>query len=132
MSLSAVKKIIKDYKDKPFVWGENDCCLFAANTVLVLTGKDLAEEFRGKYHTKLGAARALKKHGFTSIEQLLTAKLGQSIAPLTATYGDVALIENHQGELAAGIVFRSSVYCVGPQGLIQLPLSNVIHVWRVN
>jgi uncharacterized protein DUF6950 len=127
-----VKAIIKSYKNKPFVWGVNDCCLFAANTVLALTGEDLAEEFRGKYHTKLGAAKVLKQHGFHSIEQLLIAKLGQPIAPLTATYGDVALIENHQGELAAGIVFRSSVYCVGPQGLIQLPLSNVIHVWRAN
>jgi hypothetical protein len=132
MSLFAVKNIIKDYKDKPFVWGENDCCLFAANSVLALTGKDLAEEFRGKYHTKRGAAIALKKHGFNSIEQLLTAKLGSSIAPLTATYGDVALIENHQGELAAGIVFRSSVYCVSPQGLTQLPISTVIRVWRVS
>jgi hypothetical protein len=132
MSLIIMKAFIQTHKNKPFVWGENDCCLFAANAVLALTGNDLAAEFRGKYSTELGAARALKKHGYSSIEMLLNAKLGESIAPLSAKNGDVALVENHLGQLAAGIVFRSGIYCVSPSGLRQLPLSSVISVWGVN
>lgn len=128
--LQQLNNLLKNHKDQPFVWGKNDCCLFAANTVLATTGKDLAAEFRGKYRTKMGAARILKKHGYQSIEQLLNAKLGTPIAPLTATTGDVALIENYDQERSAGIVFRSSVYCVGLRGLIQVPLSSVIYVWR--
>lgn len=132
MSLQTLKLFLAEHKNKPFAWGENDCCLFAANAVLTLTGNDLAPEFRGKYSTKVGAARALKKHGYHSIEQLLNAKLGTPIAPLTATIGDIALIENYDQERAAGVVFRSSVYCVGLTGLIQVPLSSIIYVWRVN
>lgn len=131
MSLAIIKAFIQAHKNKPFVWGENDCCLFAANAVLAVTSVDLAPEFRGKYRTELGAARALKKHGYTSIEMLLNAKLGQAIAPLSAKNGDVALVKNHQEQLAAGVIFRSSIYCVSPMGLSQLPLASIINVWRV-
>ena len=45
-----------DNLDTPFEWGTFDCCLFAANAVREMTGKDFAAPFRDKYTTEKGAA----------------------------------------------------------------------------
>ena len=47
--------------DKPFVWGEWDCCLFAAHVVHAMTGEDFAKNFQ--YTTKIGAVKLMSEHG---------------------------------------------------------------------
>lgn len=48
---------------KPFVWGELDCAMFAANWAFRITGVDPVSEYRGRYKTELGCARILKREG---------------------------------------------------------------------
>ena len=60
---------LQENLDTPFKWGTFDCCLFAANAVHAMTGKDFAEPFRGKYTTEKGAAKALIKYGHGDITQ---------------------------------------------------------------
>lgn len=48
---------------RPFAWGVQDCCLWAADWVLAATGRDPAAGWRGRYLTALGAARLVTRRG---------------------------------------------------------------------
>jgi hypothetical protein len=39
---------IEAARGRPFSWGAMDCCLFAADVVLAMTGVDYAAGFRGR------------------------------------------------------------------------------------
>ena len=45
---------IESRRERPFVWGQHDCCLFAADWVALATGQDPAETHRGKYDSVHG------------------------------------------------------------------------------
>ena len=48
---------------KPFVWGYNDCFLFAADWIVACGHCDPAREWRGTYHNAFGAFRLLHRSG---------------------------------------------------------------------
>ena len=56
-----LNETIKAALGRPFLWGEFDCCLFAADCTASVCGVDPAENYRGKYTTETGAKRQLKK-----------------------------------------------------------------------
>lgn len=125
---------LADYLDacagKEFCWGEFDCCLFAADAVIAVTGIDLASEYRGKYDSELGAYKALKRYGKGDIKTTLNALLGQPKSVLNAKRGDVCLVNTPQGRLAAGICF-SGFYSVSEKGLYLYDSSHVSAVWGI-
>ena len=125
-------RFLKTHSQQPFAWGRFDCCLFAADCVALQTGIDYASEFRGHYQTRIGAARALKKVGFTSIEQAISAKLGQPINAKLCQRGDVVLLERPDGTQAAGVLFGGAVFATGEHGLERLPLSQAKNGWPIN
>ena len=53
-------------RERPHVYGKHDCMLLVAGAVRAVTGKDHARGHRGKYKTGKGAARYLKRLGFSS------------------------------------------------------------------
>ena len=126
---TALALYLESCTDKPFKWGEHDCCLFAANAVVAMGGQDYAADFRGKYRTKTGALRALKRYGKGDIASTMTALLGEPCAPLQASRGDFVLLEN-QGDPALGIVFNG-IWFVGLNGLVKAQLSDALMFWRV-
>lgn len=132
----STNKTLQDFlterSNMPFVWGKNDCCLFGADAILLQTNIDTAAHYRGKYSTAVGAKRAMSKRGAANLDELLMIELGNDIAPLTAVNGDIALVTNHDNELAVGLIFRSFIYVLSPSGLSQLPLKMAIKCWSVN
>jgi len=120
----------------PFVFGANDCCLFAAGAVHAITGVDLAMAFRGKYQTEAGAIRALKKYSDGGARELMQriAKendLIESPFPMLAR-GAIALISN-DGRESLGVVSLTGMHIVAP-GIISmahLPLSSAITGWNI-
>lgn len=127
---SRLNEFIHSRRSTPFQWGQHDCCLFAADAVQAITGDDHAAEYRGKYTTELGAARALKKHGNGTLEATLTAKLGDPIPRLRASRGDVVAVNTKDG-VALGIFYGAGAICVTRDGLTTLPLNEILTVWRV-
>ena len=123
-------EFLQSRRDQPFVWGENDCCLFVADGIKVFTGIDHASEFRGQYSSELGAAKALKRLGAGDLTSTLTAKFGSPIPPLHAMRGDIALIDVN-GATNVGLVF-GAVYCPGENGLVEQPLSFAQCAWRTS
>lgn len=113
---------------KPFAWGENDCCLFAADCCLAISGKDPAQVFRGKYKTEAGAKRALKKIS-GSLEGAFDAHFAQ-VPWLFAQRGDVVLYEGPTGR-GIGIFWSGHIWSItDAQGLARVECTPVT-VWRV-
>jgi hypothetical protein len=91
---------------QPFRWGQHDCALWASAWVGKAAGTDHGVLWRGKYKTELGAARLMKKRGYTVVEAIADAHLTVIPVPY-AKRGDLVL--HPQGAL--GIVTgRQSVF----------------------
>lgn len=135
---------LRESKNKPFTWGSNDCCLFAANGIEAITGVNIADDFRGKYTDETSAfaliktitdgttvadaaAYCAKKHGLTE----WTDKTGKPL-PLMAKRGDLVVVSN-AGTLIAGLVDQSGRYvaAMSETGIIRLSIKSVQRAWHV-
>lgn len=121
-----------------FKWGEIDCCLFPANCVQVITGTDIASDFRSKYTDETSAfaliksvtggatvadaaAYCAKKHGLIEYQH-----------PLMAKRGDLVVISNNNTLLCAIVHLNGRhVVTVGEKGLLRFPITDVKRAWAV-
>ena len=118
--------MISQYKNVPFQWGKNDCALFAADVVNAITGKDYAEEFRGKYFDSESAKDILQKIGKGNLEKTMDSKF-RRIKPPYAKRGDVVLYKN-----ALGICTGSESFFYDVSGVIKSMKTMLTEVaWRV-
>lgn len=58
--------LVEQRRAAPFVWGAHDCCLWASDAVLAMTGLDVAAPLRG-YINRFGALRSLRRAGFERV-----------------------------------------------------------------
>ena len=120
--------LVQTRRALPFVWGNHDCCLWAADSTLTLTGTDFAKDLRGTYSTATGAARVLEKLG--GVQAIAEAALGPSVPPSYAALGDVVLI-NSAGRPALAVCGGQAILAVSEQGLEYLPMSEAVFAWKV-
>jgi hypothetical protein len=119
--------VIEAADKRPFLWGENDCLLFAADCVKAMCGDDLAAAYRGTYNSELTAKKVLlKTHG--TLEKAIGAFLPEVHVKL-AQRGDIAVIDNG-GNRCAGVVWSGGVYAMGVNGVV-LMRQPPLRVWRV-
>jgi hypothetical protein len=123
--------VIEAAQQRPFAWGRHDCCLFAADVVLELTGQDFAAPFRGRYATALGSKRALSRYGQGTIARTVETLLGEGIAPLAARRGDVVLADTEMGP-ALGVCVGAVALFAAPKGLAARDLTACRLAWRVD
>ncbi len=113
--------------ERPFLWGENDCCLFAADCCAAVCGVDPAADYRGRYTTETGAKRALaKRHG--SLEAAWDACF-QRVEPAMAQRGDVCVHEAPEGR-AVAVRWAGAWWGLTVQGATRIQAEPLI-VWRV-
>ncbi len=109
---------IEARRSRPFEWGANDCCLFAADWVALATGKDPAADLRGTYSTALSAQRIVADAG--GLAQLVEAALHRhGFSPVVATLaarGDLIVRDSGQGD-CVGVVLGAQSAFVGAEGL---------------
>jgi hypothetical protein len=119
--------------EKPFAWGSRDCCLFAADAVLCITGLDPAIDFRGRYKTAKGAARVLKKYGgLEGAVEVIALDHGMMEVPVgLAQRGDVVLIDSPRGLALAVVNLKGGVTAQGPDGVIHHDIRVAHRAWRV-
>jgi hypothetical protein len=117
--------------DKPFTWGEHDCCLFVCHCVDVMTGIDPGHLYRGKYTTEKGAYKQLKKRGDGTVKTAFEQMFGVIKPRLSAQRGDIALVNTKLGD-AAGIVVGGKVWVVTPDGLATVALNTMQGCWHVD
>lgn len=111
----------------PFAWGSNDCCLFAADAVLAMTGTDPAAALRG-YDSPRGALCLINAGG--GLHAITTAALGDPVSPRLATVGDVVLLQIGRRE-ALGICNGVNVLGPGPDGMAALGMTTALAAWKI-
>ena len=115
---------------KPFVWGVNDCPTFAFETRMILTGgEDIAALWRGSYTTALGGQRVMRRLGWSSLEGMGCALLGEPRpAVLLAQRGDIVLADTGLG---FGICTGATAVGMAPEGLVTVPLTFCRLAWPI-
>jgi hypothetical protein len=129
---------LRENANAKFEWGALDCSLFAADAIKAMTGVDIAEDFRDKYHDEASAFALIKtitggttvtdaaaycanKHGLTEWKY-----------PLQAQRGDLVVVDN-AGNLIAGIVDLTGKYvaALGESGIIRISTTHIKRAWHV-
>lgn len=110
----------------PFAWGVHDCCTFADDAVIAVTGQSRMAGLRGKYSTARGAAGVMRRHG--GLDGAVTRMLGDPVP--RARRGDVVLFESLLGP-ALGVCVGPQIAARGPDGLVLLDMSAAQMAWRV-
>lgn len=114
---------------RPFAWGVQDCCLWAADWVLAATGRDPAAVWRGRYRTALGAARlAARRGGFEAhvAACLADAGLTETAEPRP---GDVGIVDLANGPTFA-VRTRGCWAAKGERGVV-LTDAPCLRAWSV-
>ena len=113
----------------PFDYGQHDCCLFAADCVLAVTGVDLAADWRGRYGTE---ASGLKLAKVRSVAQL-AGRYFQEVEPVFAHRGDLAVAPlGRRGRLArVPLLFVVDGPLLRTYGAAAIPRVHATRAWRV-
>lgn len=119
--------VIRAAEKRPFLWGEHDCCLFAADCAEAMTEENFADGWRGTYDSETGAKKALLRGG-GSLEKVL-AKYLDEVPVKMAQRGDIAVVEN-AGTRCAGVIYGGAVWVPGEAGLVCLRVKPM-STWRV-
>jgi hypothetical protein len=132
---SRLAAVIREKQRGKFEWGRNDCSLFACDCIQAVMGIDPAEEFRGKYDSRLSGARLVKEVCDGTLEILadsIAARLGFVEVALThAQRGDLGLYHDPTLGDTLGINIGGSFAFLMEQGMIYLPADKIARVWRV-
>lgn len=124
----------------PFAWGSQDCALFACDAVQVITGTDLAADFRGKYADARAALVAIREYAGGGIDLLAekkAAQFGLKEVPINfASRGDIVLIQQDgdpESRLALGIVGMNGRHalCAGDEGLKHITREQWVKAWKI-
>lgn len=114
--------------ERPFAWGSNDCCTFAADWVQTVRGNDPMQGLRG-LNTALNALRTINALG--GLQNAVTDRMGACIAGPLAQVGDVALVRHGAGRLSMGLCLGAHIAAPGLAGLLLLPIDQAEAAWRV-
>lgn len=116
----------------PFAWGTQDCCLFAADAVLAITGHDPAADLRHSYTTAAGAARVLAAAG--GVAGIAIRRAGPVVPVALAQPGDIGLLKLDAADsacrLALAVYGGSCWHAPGPAGLSSHPMTSIVRAWR--
>ena len=127
--------VVKEYQNAPFVWGEHDCCLFAADCIRAVVGVDPAESFRGRYTTAIDAYVVIEQSGaedFAALVDQMTAQHGfPPIDPVYAQRGDVGLIKGPPFGDTLGVCLGPRFAFMGLDEMIYHDRDSLIRAWRV-
>jgi len=114
-----------------FAWGSNDCVMFAADAVALMTDVDPAKASRGKYKTESGAKKHLvAKYGDlykawdSQLERLENIHFVQN--------GDVVVFDGALG-LTSGIYWNGGVFAPTMEGVrfMDETHNKLLAAWRV-
>lgn len=124
---------VNELKEAPFVWGQNDCCIFVAKCLDAQYGTGIADGIIGQYSTELGSKRfMLEKAKSTYLPTMLDVYITQRVDKKYAQRGDVVTFNGDLG-LTAGVLWSGVVWAMGPNGVETFPLSKIeiTDIWRM-
>ena len=72
--MQAIEAVVARHMGQPFEWGARDCAIVAAEAVQALTHVPVLDPWP-RYDTQRGALKAIKKLGYASFIEAVTANL---------------------------------------------------------
>lgn len=123
--------VIEQRRHTPFRWGTQDCCSFAADAVLAMTGHDWLAPHRGAYFDAKSAEAIIGADGLEALVAGLMEAFGAQECPAGFVQrGDVALVLLGN-ELTVGVVLDQVVAAPGLRRLDFVPGSTIQRAWGV-
>lgn len=128
-------ELLESKRHQIFSWGENDCCLFAADFIKAICGKDFMKDLRGKYSSEHEAQAVIDKYGdLTNTLECLLVEIAQEVKNLNMLQrGDVVTVRVN-GKLAVGILDGKDALVPTPDqniGYYKFPIRYITKAWRV-
>lgn len=114
-----------------FAWGRMDCTCWVADWVLARTGRDAMAGWRGRYRSRLGQARLLRREadGLAGAAARGLAAIGaEPIDPAAAGPGDIGIIDTTDGP-AMAIRGQLAWLAKTGDGLWRCPVAT--RAWRI-
>lgn len=121
-----LRSYLEDKRYDPYSLGSNDCFLFSADIIHILTGVNYKYIFEGKYKTKREALRLIEKYGgfVSAIDthtgiQMIRVSNRDDLQNL-----DLALLfidKDHMPHL--GLILDNKVIMLGEKGLSSISVS---------
>lgn len=104
MKPGLLQAFLAENQSRAFKPGEWDCALCAAEWVKVSTGRDLAEEYRGRYKTMKAGQKLIAAQGYEDHVAMVAAHFPE-VHPAFAQIGDLAAVGEALGIVAGEHVF---------------------------
>lgn len=124
-----LKEILDSHEKKEFKWGENDCCLFAANVVNEYVGIDYARNFRNTYFSEAEAWNVVDNNLEEFITKLLKVKPRTDF--INCTSGNPVSYKFEKG-YSIGIAYGDRAYFItGLKKYLKIPLKKCRCYWRI-
>lgn len=101
---------------RAFDYGTFDCALWAADCLLVQTGYDIAERWRGKYKSLAAGMRLVKKDGYEDHIDVFASQLYE-VAGSRAQFGDLVVLDGIDGMMSVGICMGHIIYAPTMSGI---------------
>lgn len=123
----ALNTVVSEWQNKPFAYGTADCCLFANACIDAVCGINPAGEWAGKYDTKKGAIKILKKVG--GIDTQLD-KHFERINPAFTQRGDVCTHISQDGTVAVAVFWGGSWWGMSESGCVRIK-TDPLYIWGI-
>lgn len=120
--------LFKTREHEPFKWGTHDCCIFAADAVLAVTGYDPAADLRDTYSSATEAAKVLERFG--GVAGVAIKRAGRVVSALAAQPGDIGLSRYEDDRPTLAVWGGNAWHVAGATGLVVVPTDAVLRAWR--
>lgn len=126
-----LNQFIKHNESRPFKWGSFDCFQICAKSELAIKGQSTWPDIISDQDlTALQTYKILKKHGASSLWDLIDLRMTRWDSPNQAKRGDwVGHYVNREESL--GVLVGDKIACVGLNGILFKNMSEAITAWRV-
>ncbi|MFM2042564.1 MAG: hypothetical protein RLY86_1140 [Pseudomonadota bacterium] len=129
-------RVVGVARHSTFAWGRVDCCLFAADAVVAVTGMDPAAPWRGTYADARTAARLLGRLGGLGGLGATAAGIARrhgwpAVPPAFLGRGDVALVRLDDGRPALAVCLGTALVLPAERGLAKLERDRARSGWRI-
>lgn len=118
--------------DKPFVWGQWDCCLFSDACIKAMTGQSLIPK-ELHWVDKESALETIRDYGITLINSIRKAceqKNLEKIHPSFLQKGDLVIIQ--QETQVCGIYDGSKTIGPSSDGISAISGNRILEGWRIS
>lgn len=95
--------------DRPWAWGQCDCCIAACDVFQKIHGVDLIPSFRGIYNTKTGAYKIINRFGgFLPMARSIAAC--SNLRPGNGRAGEIGVTSMEDGTEALVISYAEGMW----------------------